>query len=816
MRMKSMLGLLLLTAALGWVRTVSAGLGQWTEISMESAAIVDVKEYGPDHEWMVVTADKSIYYVSTDEGVTWEDWNYGAEAGKVVFSPWGTAESWSIDNERLMYSEDGRYPWRVRSPGVVISDLALDPNIEGHLLAFSYDSTYESYDGGRTYVPRDIPSNLKFVPNVPGALYRYSSGLNKLLISFDSGVTWIERYPPEEYITHCLIQPDHSIYVTTHEQIWNLKPQSLEWVKTAELPGDINAICQPECDDPSILVTCASLGVFRSTDGGFSWNLQQSCHPSSLYANRSKVLVAASDGIWMSTDYGVTFRSIRSGLHTNRVQNIIFDRADPTRWWSIQPGLFTTTDSGRHWIPWKWVPTDGIQALTQDLADTDTWYGTGYLIAYISRDGMRSWQTFNECLSESDRGRPFVTMLGDSGEESLVMIRSGNSMSLSGDSSWVQAMIRDFEEECWEIGNWSAGHLQDSCGLGTAEVPFVYQTYDLYLSRDLGESWERPDLTCSSYEINCFDSVPAFPDRLFIGLDEGIRIIDLGTQETILRETGMFHDILPMDSENYLLAGRGVTRSTASHGTPVFVGYPNWRPQRFIPNPLDPNQLIVLGLSGAKEFTFDPLMPLPEPPTAIHSSAIDDSNVMIGWSLSADAAGCRLYFGKTLNDLELIDAIPDYRLTHVLNTDKWDSESNDAWLACTSYNRNGQEGAMSEPIRVPIGAQRPLIRMFGARQWQSNSNERYLVVSALISDPQGNTTIGTVELLVFDQETSIFLHDDGIAPDSAAGDGLFSVRIDLPADTVSTNVGMGVRVTDDDGHIVSTNGSLQASTGGQP
>jgi len=69
--------------------------------------------------------------------------------------------------------------------------------------------------------------------------------------------------------------------------------------------------------DPSTLYAGAFGGIFKSTDGGRTWDVLNDHLPHALLAMdplHPRTIYAASGGVWMSTDGGATWRAADTGL----------------------------------------------------------------------------------------------------------------------------------------------------------------------------------------------------------------------------------------------------------------------------------------------------------------------------------------------------------------------------------------------------------------------------------------------------------------------------------------------------------------------
>ncbi len=96
----------------------------------------------------------------------------------------------------------------------------------------------------------------------------------------------------------------------------------------------------------------------------------------------------------------------------------------------------------------------------------------------------------------------------------------------------------------------------------------------------------------------------------------------------------------------------------------------------------------------------------------------------------------------------------------------------------------------------------PIIKLSGFQRTHITSHTGGLFTClALVSDPDGPAHIDTVELLYENEETGLFLYDDGAHGDYGPDDSIFGLEIPFPPDVISPTVlHLGIRATDMEGN----------------
>jgi photosystem II stability/assembly factor-like uncharacterized protein len=390
----------------GVYRTADGG-EHWTQtlVPDEWQAFTAVELCPSDPDIGYAGSEKS-FYLTEDAGRTWEL----VSGGDRMWGPPGIEAGWPIDlqcdprdpgrvfannyNGGNFLSEDYGRTWVNASDGysgAIVFRAEVDPSDPSRVYAAGRSGPWRSDDGGVTwagiYYPppgasvRGIEWTFAAVdPSQPGHIL---GGHAPLLESFDGGDSWQLRWqgdgsqgtvsaavfaPSNPQVVYAGLAGDGCIRF--HESIpcdigggvlasqdggatW----QSASGGALGEAPVYDMAVDQ---SDAHRAYAAAETGLFRTTDGGASWQLLPilpevvRVRSVAIDPSDSRRLLAGVDrrAIYISDDGGQTWRAAASGLEPNgSIHEIVFDPVHPSTVYmsDVLNGVYRSTDGGLTW-----------------------------------------------------------------------------------------------------------------------------------------------------------------------------------------------------------------------------------------------------------------------------------------------------------------------------------------------------------------------------------------------------------------------------------------------------------------------------------
>ena len=315
--------------------------------------------------------------------------------------------------------------------------------------------------------------------------------------------------------------------------------------------------------DPSVYyIGAASGGIFKTTDGGATWNPIFDSQPVSsvgalavapsdpniVWAGTGETFIRSNvsqgNGIYKSEDAGKTWT--RMGLeNTGRIGRVLIDPRNPDvvfaaamgHCYGPQPdrGVFRTTDGGKTWERVLFVDENtGCSDIAMDpnnprilfagmwpmfIRTWGRWSGGPGGGLHVSRDGGTTWQKLQ------GRGLPSTEI----GKVALAVSPS--------DSERVYALIETADEGLWRSDNGGASWTHVNRDHALLNRPLYYtrlivspsnpdEVYfpatGFHMTKDGGKTIQRFSVWGGDHHDMWID--PADPDRMIVGNDQGIAL----------------------------------------------------------------------------------------------------------------------------------------------------------------------------------------------------------------------------------------------------------------------------------------------------
>lgn len=249
------------------------------------------------------------------------------------------------------------------------------------LLAINWRSLFKSIDGGLTWSTTDSPVRLKSViidPNnsniLHGCGYKEVEGewIIGYIKSTDGGVNWTHSYPSTTepglwvYSSCFAIDPTNTdiVYLASVWSIGYTYPDKLfkstdggtSWNDITPDQGIDFKDILIDPSDPNRVYTTTNSGIYRSGDGGNSWQVNVGWASGTRLAmdpDDANILYSGDDNLcFKSTDGGVNWIPYQGDLYGGLCEKICVDGENSnTLYLANGSGFFKSTDGGEHWSP---------------------------------------------------------------------------------------------------------------------------------------------------------------------------------------------------------------------------------------------------------------------------------------------------------------------------------------------------------------------------------------------------------------------------------------------------------------------------------
>jgi photosystem II stability/assembly factor-like uncharacterized protein len=386
----------------------SADGGQtWQAAATQVEGRIDALTLDPTTGWLYLATGSGYVYRSRAGSVDWEMWGQGLARSGAIFTMQPAPDrpgDWYAGAESGLYrSQDGSLSWQPVSQGPgypPAAALAMTP--DGALYLGSADGVYYSSDGGERWTRRGegLPAanvlSLAVSPADPRVLYAGLGGQG-VYRSADAGQTWttggvvglsamaLAAHPTDPQRLHTRV---------AFERVYETRDGGATWSARWEGLGLSTEIISLAIDphQPETLYAGGTQGLFRSRDGGLSW------------------------------------QSVGRELDGQTVFILLVDRTNPDWLYAgTTRGVYHSTDGGQSWKPWgSSLEEITVTALVFHPGQEHIVYaGTKYRGVYRSDDGGRTWQP--------------TSVAGAANADDGLSQASVNGLAVSPDGRWLYA-----------------------------------------------------------------------------------------------------------------------------------------------------------------------------------------------------------------------------------------------------------------------------------------------------------------------------------------------------------------------------------------
>jgi photosystem II stability/assembly factor-like uncharacterized protein len=399
-------GMVLVGARAGGLYQTSNGGEEWHPVEIwgqrESVqALALSPTFGRDHEALLGSENSGVHRTTTG-GKTWSASNFGLlELGilALAYSPSFTDDqtAFCVTTSGLYRTPNGGRAWREAGTdlaGVALQCVAVSPAFrdDQFLVVGSEDEgVYLSADGGRRWKESN-------------------RGLEDLCVN---AIAISPRFAE-----------DGTIVVGTNAGPFLSRDRGATWKAARGETGALLTLAAGP--DGLLLAGAAQTGVFRSEDGGASWEPSSEGLAAHLFvqlavsprfaADRTLYSVSLDDGLTRSRDAGESWERIGTGLEEREVTGLTLSPgfgADGTMFAATDQGLHRSTDAG---ATWQQIADELSDQAVRVAALSPSFEGDGTLFVsaaegteegaatrlWISRDRGDSWEAARETFDRQE------------------------------------------------------------------------------------------------------------------------------------------------------------------------------------------------------------------------------------------------------------------------------------------------------------------------------------------------------------------------------------------------------------------------------
>jgi photosystem II stability/assembly factor-like uncharacterized protein len=409
-----------IAAALPWVSHGPLG-GTGTAIAIDPT----------DPTTMYAGTNGGGFFKSTDGGATWSAINEGvANVGgwnvtAIAVDPatptrvHGAVSSGGLAGG-VFTTTDGGASWTLRS-FAFLNDLAIDP-LNPTTLWGAGGGLYKSTDAGATWSQvrssEIVYLSVTVDPSSPSTVYAGTifGAVDK---TTDGGANWTTLGPPvSDHVEALAVHPTTSAIVYAGLQdfgVYKSIDGGMSWTALGPTVGGQKFSVEDLAIDPAnpAIVYAAgflsgiapSIGVYKSTDGGASWNetpLVAFVRAIALDAANPSILIAGTQdeiGLWKTTDGGGAWSIANDGLVNSNVGALATAPSAPGVVYAATggQGVLRSDDGGVTWDPTAFTDFLGqFIALAVDPTSEDTVYLAAELNGvHKTSDGGATWSPIN-------------------------------------------------------------------------------------------------------------------------------------------------------------------------------------------------------------------------------------------------------------------------------------------------------------------------------------------------------------------------------------------------------------------------------------
>lgn len=448
-----------------------------------------------------------------------------------------------VDGTRL----SGR-PATEASPTLTLPEVTIG-GIRAHVLYAGLAPNYVGLYQVNVFVPTDSSrggGNISLGDDVPMVLRMGESTSNTVTIAvgkvIPSGPVTPQRGNPlgGAVVGTVEIDPRNSqtLYAGTNRGIFRSADGGASWNAVNNgLPASVsfvNSLGIDPSNPDTIYAATSGGGIFKSADAGGTWAAINTGLTSSYVfalaidpSEPTTVYAAVNGGIYKSTNGGEDWSPFNTGLTNTLARGIVIDPANPATLYALASSVFKSTNRGENWTAIDELEAAGINTLVIDPLDHATIYAAGCCVAaiYKSSDSGESWTQINSGVET----RYFNSLAIDPSKPETLYAATdlGIFKTDNGGTSWT-------------LANFPTLQILD-LKVPPSDPATVYAagTGGVFQSTDNGQEWTGINFLLSVSQVFGLELDPSNPFTIFAGTEKGIFKSTNGGADWIVANSGL-------------------------------------------------------------------------------------------------------------------------------------------------------------------------------------------------------------------------------------------------------------------------------------
>jgi uncharacterized protein (TIGR03437 family) len=339
--------------------------------------------------------------------------------------------------------------------------------------------------------------------------------------AYIAGMTESNNLPANGFQTE---RRGHLIYDSTNQATdWTARDNGLRGADFRQIAFDPN--------DANVVYACGSLTVFKSSDGGATWQATGRVGTTgSLTAlllppnQPNTLLVGTTTGLYRSTDGGASYEQL-SPAFAQSIRCLLLDPLTPTTFYAgTSAGPYISSDSGASWQRiggFSGLSSLSINQLSAAPGPTRTLYAATVRGVWKNTDSTAfNWEPVNSGLPISGQLEVLTIALSPQAPNTLFASVNGSNRiykSTDGGANW-QASSAGFSVT---LGGTTLQPFAQTLAIDPAAPAVIYagtEFYGVFKSSDGGATWAASNNGLTNYSVSTLRFDPHNPGRLWAAM----------------------------------------------------------------------------------------------------------------------------------------------------------------------------------------------------------------------------------------------------------------------------------------------------------